>query len=57
MWTCFESHALKSRAGNEVADELGMKVNTVYVNASRLLAPLRTQCAKYMDDSEEQLPI
>ena len=40
-----------------MAAELDMKVGTVYVNASRILTRLRTRCAEYMDDPEDQLPI
>lgn len=49
-WTCFEEHVLKQRSGAEVAEELGMKVGTVYVNASRLMERVKARSAEYLED-------
>ena len=45
---------LARRGGTQVAEELGMKVGTVYVNASRVLARVRRQCVEYMEDFEDE---
>jgi RNA polymerase sigma factor (sigma-70 family) len=49
-WACFEQHVLLGRASAEVAAELGLTANAVYVNASRVLDKVRTQCADYMEE-------
>jgi RNA polymerase sigma-70 factor (ECF subfamily) len=49
-WSCFQEHVLKCRPAAEVAAELGLTANSVYVNASRVLAKVRKQCAEYMED-------
>jgi len=49
-WTCFERHKLEGQAGATVARELGISVELVYVNASRVLARVRDTCAEYGDD-------
>jgi RNA polymerase sigma-70 factor (ECF subfamily) len=49
-WTCFEEHLLKGRPGAEVGAQLGLPANTVYVNAARVLARIREQCAAYRED-------
>jgi RNA polymerase sigma-70 factor (ECF subfamily) len=49
-WTCFEEHLLKGRPGAEVGKELGLPANTVYVNAARVLARIREQCAAYREE-------
>jgi RNA polymerase sigma-70 factor (ECF subfamily) len=51
-WACFEQHVLKHRPGQEVGAELGLKPNTVYVNASRVLARLRERCTARMEELE-----
>ncbi len=53
-WACFEGHVLQGRGGSEVAEELGMKIGTVYVNASRVLERVRRRCAEYLQDLEEE---
>jgi RNA polymerase sigma-70 factor (ECF subfamily) len=45
-WACFEGRVLADRPAAEIAAELGISVNAVYVNASRLLARVREQCAE-----------
>jgi RNA polymerase sigma-70 factor (ECF subfamily) len=46
-WRCFESHILQGRSSADVAQELGITTNSVYVNASRILARVREQCLEY----------
>ena len=49
-WACFEQHLLKGRPGAEVATELGVPTNTVYVYSARVLARVREQCELYTED-------
>lgn len=53
-WACFERHLLQGRSSAEVAEELGITANSVYVNASRVLARVRQQCAEYTEDLAEE---
>lgn len=53
-WACFELHLLQGRSSAEVAEELGITANSVYVNASRVLARVRQQCAEYTEDLAEE---
>jgi RNA polymerase sigma-70 factor (ECF subfamily) len=58
-WTCFEEHLLRGRPGPEVAAELGLTTNALYVSASRVLQRVREQCAEYLedlDDDPDRLP-
>jgi RNA polymerase sigma-70 factor (ECF subfamily) len=58
-WDCFEEHVLKRRPAAEVAASLRATVNSVYLNASRVLARLREQCAQSMEelgDDPDDLP-
>ena len=50
-WSCFEGRILNGRPAAEIAAALEISVNAVYVNASRLLARVREECA----DLEEPL--
>jgi RNA polymerase sigma-70 factor (ECF subfamily) len=49
-WACFEEHLLRGRPGAEVAAELGLTTNALFVNASRVLQKVREQCAEYLED-------
>jgi RNA polymerase sigma-70 factor (ECF subfamily) len=49
-WACFEQHVLHGRRGADVAAELGITANAVFVNASRVLARVREQCAEYLEE-------
>jgi RNA polymerase sigma-70 factor, ECF subfamily len=49
-WACFSEHLLKGQSAEEVAETLGISTNSVYVNASRVLASIREQCADYLED-------
>ena len=51
-WACFEGHILAGRPAAEVAAELGVSQNAVYVNASRVLARIREQCAEFSESLE-----
>lgn len=51
-WSCFEKHVIQRCAGADVAQELGVNVNAVYANASRVLTRVRNQCSEYIDDPE-----
>ena len=44
-WACFEGRILQDRPAAEVAAETGLSPNAVYVNASRILARVREECA------------
>ncbi len=52
-WACFEQRLLRGRPSASVAAELGLTANAVKVNASRVLARVRQQCAEYMEDLAE----
>jgi RNA polymerase sigma-70 factor (ECF subfamily) len=53
-WHCFEQSILRGRAGAEVAAEVGLPVNTVYVHSSRVLAKVRALCAEHMEDFDDE---
>jgi RNA polymerase sigma-70 factor (ECF subfamily) len=40
-WACFEGQILHGRAADELASELGVSRNAVYVNTSRVRARVR----------------
>lgn len=42
VWRCFEQHILGQRAAREVAEELQISPNAVYVNASRVAERIRS---------------
>jgi RNA polymerase sigma-70 factor (ECF subfamily) len=48
-WACFEGRILSERPAAEIARELGVSVNAVYINASRLLARVRGECAELQE--------
>jgi RNA polymerase sigma-70 factor (ECF subfamily) len=45
-WACFEMRLLQGRPAAEIAAELGIPSNSVYVYASRVLATVRGEAAK-----------
>jgi hypothetical protein len=49
-WICFEQHILKGRSGADIGAEIGLPANSVYVNASRVMARIREQCEAYRED-------
>ncbi|MDB5309296.1 MAG: rpoE 1 [Gemmataceae bacterium] len=46
-WACFEGRVLRDRPAAELATELGVSLNSVYVNACRVRAQVREQCTRY----------
>ena len=46
-WNCFWEHLINSRPAKEVAEELGMGVSAVYVNAHRIRNKIKEKCADY----------
>jgi RNA polymerase sigma factor (sigma-70 family) len=52
-WACFEEHLQKARPGAEVAVELELTVDAVYVNASRVLQRIRLWCADHLEDIDD----
>ncbi|HMP61002.1 MAG TPA: sigma-70 family RNA polymerase sigma factor, partial [Gemmatales bacterium] len=52
-WACFELHLLKGKPGAEVAEALELTANTVYVNASRVMARIRELCRSYQEDLDD----
>jgi RNA polymerase sigma-70 factor (ECF subfamily) len=49
-WSCFDRHLRQRRPAAEVAAEPGVSVNSVYVNASRVLDLVRKARAELMGD-------
>jgi RNA polymerase sigma-70 factor (ECF subfamily) len=49
-WACFEEHILKGRRAADVAGQLGITTNALYVNASRVQARVREQCRQYLEE-------
>jgi RNA polymerase sigma-70 factor (ECF subfamily) len=53
-WSCFEQHLQRGRPAADVALELGMTANAVYVAAARVLARVRQQCAdEYLEEFDD----
>jgi RNA polymerase sigma-70 factor (ECF subfamily) len=58
-WACFERYLLRRRPSAEVARELGLTVNAVNANGSRILARVRKLCVDHLEglaDGLEPLP-
>jgi RNA polymerase sigma factor (sigma-70 family) len=53
-WACFEQHLLQGRPSADVAEELGLTANTVYVHACRVLKRVRAQCAEYGEELTDE---
>jgi RNA polymerase sigma-70 factor (ECF subfamily) len=51
-WACFEEHTLRRRRADEIAAELGMTVNAVYVNAFRTIQRIRERCRDYEEEKD-----
>ncbi len=49
-WSCFEQHVLQKKPAVEVAQQLQLTVNNVYVNSSRILARVRKKCAQFDEE-------
>jgi RNA polymerase sigma-70 factor (ECF subfamily) len=50
VWNCFELSVIQGRPGGEVAAELGMTANAVYVNSWRVLKAVKDLCRRYDED-------
>jgi RNA polymerase sigma-70 factor (ECF subfamily) len=53
-WACFEKYLLAGKSGAEVAAELNLPVNTVYVYAARVMARVRAQCEAYLEELADE---
>jgi RNA polymerase sigma-70 factor (ECF subfamily) len=49
-WTCFQQRLLRDRPAAEIAAELKITPNAVYVNASRVLKLVRDVCEDFDED-------
>jgi RNA polymerase sigma-70 factor (ECF subfamily) len=49
-WACFEQRLLRNRPAAEIAAELNLVPNVVYVYASRILNQLRALCDEFDED-------
>ncbi len=50
VWTCFEQRLLRDRPGADIARDLGILPNAVYVNACRVLKQVRAVCQEFDED-------
>jgi hypothetical protein len=50
VWSCFEQRIFKNRPGAEIAAELGISTNAVFVYTCRVLRKIRTICDEYGED-------
>ena len=48
-WACFKYRILDRRPAAEIASEVGVSVNAVYVNASRILMRVRQECESFQE--------
>jgi RNA polymerase sigma-70 factor (ECF subfamily) len=53
-WTCFEQRLLRNRPGSEIAAELGISSQVVFVYASRVLKAVRAECATIAKELEDE---
>jgi RNA polymerase sigma factor (sigma-70 family) len=49
-WACFEQRLLRDRPAAEIARELGIAPNAVFVNACRVLKQVRAFCDEFDED-------
>jgi RNA polymerase sigma-70 factor (ECF subfamily) len=49
-WACFEQRLLRNRTGGEIARDLGVTPNDVYVNACRVMKRVRSLCDAFDED-------
>jgi RNA polymerase sigma-70 factor, ECF subfamily len=54
-WACFEQRLLRNRPGAEIARELGITPNAVYVNSCRVLKEVTTICQEFDEDPGDAL--
>jgi RNA polymerase sigma-70 factor (ECF subfamily) len=53
VWYCFEQRLLKDRPGAEIAAELNIQPNAVYVNSCRVLKLVRSFCEDFDEDASQ----
>ncbi|OAI52362.1 hypothetical protein AYO47_06300 [Planctomyces sp. SCGC AG-212-M04] len=51
-WQCFQQHILDHRPAVEVAQELGVSVNAVYLNSARTLKRVEAECRRLLDQGQ-----
>jgi hypothetical protein len=49
-WACFEQRLLRDRPAAEIARDLKLEPNAVYVNACRVLKKVRATCEEFDED-------
>jgi RNA polymerase sigma-70 factor (ECF subfamily) len=54
-WACFEGRLIQRRAAAEIAAELGITSNCVFVHASRVLKEVRRRCAEIEGEPGDDL--
>ena len=54
-WACFEQRLLRDRPGAEIARELDITPNVVFVNARRVLKQVRSICQEFDEDPRDAL--
>ena len=50
VWNCFEQSVIQGRPGADVAAELNVSTNVVYVNSWRVLQAVKKLCHRYDED-------
>ncbi len=53
LWTCFEGLMLLDRPAKEIAAELGLSKNSVYVYSHRVLQRIRDRCARIEGEHDD----
>jgi RNA polymerase sigma factor (sigma-70 family) len=54
-WACFEQRILRDRPGAEIAKELDITANVVFVNAHRVLKQVTIICQEFDEDPRDAL--
>ncbi len=54
-WACFEQRLLRDRPGAEIAKELNITANAVFVNVCRVLKEVRAICQEFDEDPRDAL--
>jgi len=49
-WTCFEQRLFRNRSGAEIAEELGISIESVHTHTCRTLKRIRAICEEYDED-------
>jgi RNA polymerase sigma-70 factor (ECF subfamily) len=56
-WKCFEHHLIQGATAQTTALQVGVSVNAVYVNCSRVTARLREFCEFYGEEMTDEPPL